>query len=72
MNDLREEIDAAKDAILNELVNSDFCWSMPELVDELAGFSHREDAVRMAFWSLVQDGQAQLTKDFKMFRWPSG
>ena len=65
MNDLSEEINLAKPVIVSTLLDHTWIPSLPELCDDLAGGQHREDAVRMAAWSLVQDGKLEVTKDYK-------
>lgn len=66
LNDISLEIDLAKKAILE--VMPFFTWSpsMPELCDDLCSLEHREDAARMAIWSLVQEGKLALNKDWKI------
>lgn len=66
MNDLSKEIDNAKVDILDSI--PDYTWkpSIPDICDDLGGDLHREDALRMAVWALIQEGKLTLTKDWKL------
>lgn len=67
MNDLSKEIEIACKAILSEL-KIEQPLTMPKLIDILChDADYREDAVRMAFWSLVNEGGCLLDKKYRIY-----